>query len=75
MLLARAAQKMYMKTMNQVKIQYYQKWKKLTFASNNDGQPAQFRERVVNKLSEMVTSTEDFNRCVDNDLYISQILN
>ena len=64
-----------MKTMNHVKIQYYQKWKKLTFASNNDGHPAQFRERLVNKLSEMVTSTEDFNRCVDNDLYLSQILN
>ena len=23
----------------------------------------------------MVTSTEDFNRCVDNDLYLAQILN
>lgn len=50
--------------MNYVKIMYYQKWKKIV---RNDLGP----DRIVAKLSEIITNSEEFNRCVENDYYLS----
>lgn len=37
-------------------------------------QGANPRDRMVSILSELITSSIDFNRCVENDFYLSQIL-
>jgi hypothetical protein len=31
-------------------------------------------DKVLSKFSEMITSTDDFNRCVENDYHLSQLL-
>lgn len=62
--------------LNHVKIQYYQKWKKLTFPANSEsGVNVNNKDRIMSLLSSIITSTENFNRCVENDRYLSLILN
>lgn len=67
--MTKVATKMRQRSLNHVKIQYYQKWKMMVFqgyGSNN--------EKFMSKFSEMVTSTEDFNKCVENDYHLSVLL-
>jgi hypothetical protein len=46
---------------------YYQQWKRMVI---KDLGP----EKMVAKLSEIITNSEDFNRCVENDYFLTQIL-
>ena len=62
-------QKIQSKSLNYRKIECYQKWKHLVF--KNEGSS---RDRMTTVVSEMITSSEDFNRCVENDSYLSKIL-
>ena len=32
-------------------------------------------EKMLSKFSEMITCTEDFNKCVENDYHLSVLLN
>lgn len=73
LILAKYANKFHLKSLNHVKIQYYQKWKRL--ALNSQDGHASSQDRIVSQFSQIITSTEDFNRCVESDFYISQILN
>lgn len=61
--------------LNHAKIQYYQKWKKLAFPSNADSGVINNKDRIMSILSTIITSTENFNRCIENDQYLSLILN
>ena len=66
-ILAKFAKKINEKSLNHVKILCYQKWKRIAL---NDLGP----DRIVSRLSEIITNTDDFNRCVENDFYLGQIL-
>ena len=66
MVLAKCMAKMHQKSLNYVKIQLYQKWKKLVLSDQGTN-----IDRVLSKFSEMITSTDDFNRCVENDYHLS----
>lgn len=70
LLLAKAIHKLNNKTSNYFKLQCYQKWKKM--ALREDG--ANPRDRMISTLSQMITSSTEFNQSVENDLYLSQIL-
>lgn len=50
-----------------MKILFYQKWKKIAL---NDLGP----DRIISRLSEIITSSDNFNKSVENDYYLSQIL-
>lgn len=71
LLLAKTVQKMANKGVNFTKIQCYQKWKTLAFKD----QGYSTKERINSTLSEIITNSTDFNRCVENDFYLSQVLN
>ena len=71
--LAKYCQKYYLRSLNHVKIQYYQKWKHQTFTTADA--TSSTREHATAIMSEMMTNTQDFNRCVENDLYLSKTLN
>ena len=72
--LAKAAQKIYNRTHNFIKIQYYQKWKQMALRpSGGDG--GTNREHIVKVLSELVTESEAFNKCVENDQNLALLLN
>ena len=70
MILAKCTNKWFAKSLNFKKITYYQKWKK--FALNSQ---ASSYDRITSVFSEIVTSSEDFNRCVEDDCYLSKIIN
>lgn len=70
LVLAKAVQKMANKSINFTKIQSYQKWKAMAFRDPG----FTTRERMNSVLSEILTNSVDFNRCVENDLYLAQIL-
>ena len=71
--LAKYCQKYYLRSLNYVKIQYYQKWKHQTFTTADA--TSSTREHATAIMSEMMTNAQDFNRCVENDLYLSKTLN
>jgi hypothetical protein len=54
--------------MQHVKVLYYQKWKRIALADLGP-------DRITSKLSEIITSSDEFNRCVENDYYLLEILN
>jgi late competence protein required for DNA uptake (superfamily II DNA/RNA helicase) len=62
LILAKFAIKFHKKSLNHVKILYYQKWKKLALNQINAA------------FSEMLTDSENFNRCVENDFFIAQLV-
>lgn len=69
-LLAKYANKVYQRSLQHLKFECYQKWKKEALG----GGEGNLRDRVVSTLSQMITNSEDFNRCVENDFYLSLIL-
>ena len=70
MTLAKCANKLIAKSLNYKKILCYQHWKKLTLKSEGSSNV----DRIIRIFSELITSSEDFNRCVENDCYLSQIV-
>jgi hypothetical protein len=71
MLMTKVAAKMRQRSLNYVKIQYYQKWKNMVL----QGSGGSNNEKMLSKFSEMVTSTEEFNKCIENDFHLSVLLN
>lgn len=65
----RAANKVFLRTLTHKKIQCYQVWKRMMLGGN-----ASAKDRVVSILSELITSSEEFNRCVENDFYLNDLL-
>ena len=70
MLMTKVAAKMRQRSLNYVKIQYYQKWKNMILQGSGSN-----NEKMLSKFSEMVTSTEEFNKCIENDFHLSVLLN
>ena len=70
MLMTKVAAKMRQRSLNHVKIQYYQKWKMMVLQGSGSN-----KEKMLSKFSEMVTSTEEFNKCIENDFHLSVLLN
>ena len=70
MLMTKVAAKMRQRSLNHVKIQYYQKWKNMVLQGSGSN-----NEKMLSKFSEMVTSTEEFNKCIENDFHLSVLLN
>ena len=70
MLMTKVAAKMRQRSLNYVKIQYYQKWKNMVLQGSGSN-----NEKMLSKFSEMVTSTEEFNKCIENDFHLSVLLN
>lgn len=68
LVLAKSAQKFYMKSLNHVKLQYYQKWKRIALDKGDA------HHKMKAAFSEMLTESVNFNRCVENDYYLSVIL-
>lgn len=63
------------KLRNHVKIQFYQKWKQVTFSSTaSGGLSGNSKERIASILSDLITSSDNFNRCIENDQFLSLIL-
>lgn len=69
MILAKSVKKLLQKTLNHHKVKMYQKWKQIVFKNE-----ATSKDRIVSVLSEIITNSEDFNRCVENDGFLSEIL-
>ena len=42
-------------------------------ALNENGSSS--RDKIVSVLSEIITSSSEFNRCVENDCYLTEIIN
>ena len=75
LIMARCCQKMQAKLRNHVKIQFYQRWKQVTFsASSSGGLSANSKERIASILSDLITNSDNFNRCIENDKFLSLIL-
>jgi hypothetical protein len=71
MLMMKVAAKMQQRSLNHVKVQYYQKWKNLVLQQGSGSN----NEKMLSKFSEIVTSTEEFNKCIENDFHLSVLLN
>jgi hypothetical protein len=68
LILAKFAIKFHKKSLNHVKILYYQKWKKLALNQSDA------HHQINAAFSEMLTDSENFNRCVENDFFIAQLV-
>ena len=67
----KVAAKMQQRSLNHVKVQYYQKWKNLVLQQGSGSN----NEKMLSKFFEIVTSTEEFNKCIENDFHLSVLLN
>lgn len=75
LIMARCCQKMQSKLRNHVKIQFYQRWKQVTFSSASvGGLSGSSRERIASILSDLITNSDNFNRSIENDKFLSLIL-